>query len=551
MKNKLKVNLKYLGAILSAMLLSACGNAGATPEIPQIASEIPVRGVVAEAPIVEVPPATSINLPDFINDGNPAEVGDRIQFGDYIWRVVHVSGDENQQSATLLSEYVVHMMPFDGADWEGSAVREWLNHDFYFHFTPEERSHIVETRASQGANTWFGVVSRTDPSQRRFVDRATVYDKVTIPNLGEAITFLNPSSGDLSILHNRPIANVQQQQGGGSNRSIPTSPAAQAFINATENSDIERLILELDSENNQSQPVRGEERIIGTHGFTSVNPRPYIAFMRDSSGMRRAVTWWTRSVGEETSVSFNHPNRSFYNSSGPWSFYATFISSHGSISVGGTDPSNTAGVRPMLTISSEGAEVTSDPIERAVQLIDIPPTEVGIGQLPSSNALNTMNFNGFAGYNAAITPSGNTIIDLTRESHSIPANHDNIMLQYTNHVTYHFRNNAVRFEATLRSSSYPTHDTRLETHIPNLRTIYRIFGDGELLFTSPELVSVTLDSDYPNRYDLVLDLPSVNELKIEMEVTGTRPLRHNFPRASNLRSQNREIGIMNAIVYFR
>jgi hypothetical protein len=69
-----------------------------------------------------------------------------LQFGKYIWRVLHVYSYEGQKHALLLAEEPVAIREFDSVnnDWKTSGIRDWLNNDFYRRaFNEGEKSTIV------------------------------------------------------------------------------------------------------------------------------------------------------------------------------------------------------------------------------------------------------------------------------------------------------------------------------------------------------------------------------------------------------------------------
>ena len=128
----------------------------------------------------------SAEMPD-----NPA-VGDIITFGTYPqtangtdaapieWQVLSVNGDQ----ALVVSRYILDAQIFCEVDveinWETSALRGWLNGDFYYAaFTKEERARIVETEYFTEENPyWAG-----------YYDDFDSLDRITLMSMSEVETY--------------------------------------------------------------------------------------------------------------------------------------------------------------------------------------------------------------------------------------------------------------------------------------------------------------------------------------------------------------------------
>ncbi|MDR0249058.1 MAG: DUF6273 domain-containing protein [Oscillospiraceae bacterium] len=91
----------------------------------------------------------------------PARGAENIFFGGYEWRVLAAQDGK----ALLLAEeiiafniYDVRVLPGIGVPvtWESSALREYLNGEFYGSFSEEDRARIIETVNKNGDNPWYG-----------------------------------------------------------------------------------------------------------------------------------------------------------------------------------------------------------------------------------------------------------------------------------------------------------------------------------------------------------------------------------------------------------
>jgi len=84
------------------------------------------------------------------------KVGSIISFAKYNWRVLDVQGDK----VLLLTEDVIEKRQYNMQPtyitWEACALRKYLNGEFLQKFTREEQSRIIETRASNPDNLWYG-----------------------------------------------------------------------------------------------------------------------------------------------------------------------------------------------------------------------------------------------------------------------------------------------------------------------------------------------------------------------------------------------------------
>ena len=122
--------------------------------------EAPVPAPVTSA----AAPKRSYTVPDTLSEGMFFEMGYMEQnnkpedgFEPIEWRVIAVQKD----MALVISRYVLDYMPFtDGTysvRWDTSAMRKWLNNDFYNAvFTPEERSRILLVTNQNPNNLYYG-----------------------------------------------------------------------------------------------------------------------------------------------------------------------------------------------------------------------------------------------------------------------------------------------------------------------------------------------------------------------------------------------------------
>lgn len=104
------------------------------------------------------------------------KVGDVIQFGAYDWRVLEIK----ESRALIMTERIIRQLPYhnkkEDAFWANSAVRKYLNNDFYMTFNEEEKLKIVEVLNKNDDNPWYGASGGQD-----------TYDKIFLLSLEEAV----------------------------------------------------------------------------------------------------------------------------------------------------------------------------------------------------------------------------------------------------------------------------------------------------------------------------------------------------------------------------
>ena len=97
--------------------------------------------------------AENFQAGDYVTFGHYEQDGSMVNGGESIrWLILDVDGDE----LLLLSEKGLETHPFhaasDGTMWSGSAVRRWLNQEFYkAAFSEEERKAILTTTVDKDA----------------------------------------------------------------------------------------------------------------------------------------------------------------------------------------------------------------------------------------------------------------------------------------------------------------------------------------------------------------------------------------------------------------
>ena len=97
------------------------------------------------------------------------KIGSIISFGNYNWRVLDVQGDK----VLLLTEDVIEERKYNmyrtDITWEACTLRKYLNGEFLQKFTREEQGRIIETRAFNPNNLWYGTHGGRDTDDKVFL----------------------------------------------------------------------------------------------------------------------------------------------------------------------------------------------------------------------------------------------------------------------------------------------------------------------------------------------------------------------------------------------
>ena len=95
--------------------------------------------------------------------------GDIIPFGQYNWRVL----DVKDRQVLLISETILELRwyhnQFADTTWSDCALRQYLNHEFYHQFSPDEKVQIITTTNQNLNNPWFNTKGGCDTTDRLFL----------------------------------------------------------------------------------------------------------------------------------------------------------------------------------------------------------------------------------------------------------------------------------------------------------------------------------------------------------------------------------------------
>lgn len=84
------------------------------------------------------------------------QAGDKIEFSNYEWRVLDVRID----AALIITEKAIEKRAYHNSSvdttWADSALREYLNGEFYNRFSTADKSRIIQVLNTNPDNPWYG-----------------------------------------------------------------------------------------------------------------------------------------------------------------------------------------------------------------------------------------------------------------------------------------------------------------------------------------------------------------------------------------------------------
>ena len=109
---------------------------------------------------------------------NMEAIGNTIIFGLYDWRVLDARDDKALILSVKTIENRAYSEELAEVTWENCDIRQYLNWEFYNHFTAEEKAFIAETQIKNAGNPWHGTSGGSDTTDRIFllsIDEAVRY----------------------------------------------------------------------------------------------------------------------------------------------------------------------------------------------------------------------------------------------------------------------------------------------------------------------------------------------------------------------------------------
>ncbi len=117
------------------------------------------------------------------------QIGDKINFGKYKWRVL----DIKDSAALIITEDIVELRAYNNKPgdviWADCELRKYLNGEFFHDFTEEDKSKIISTTVVNSGNPWFDTMGGDD-----------TIDKIFLLSLDEVVCkYFGDSSENLRI----------------------------------------------------------------------------------------------------------------------------------------------------------------------------------------------------------------------------------------------------------------------------------------------------------------------------------------------------------------
>ena len=97
------------------------------------------------------------------------QVGDKISFGSYEWRVLDIQNN----TALIITEYIIEQRAYHNAykdiTWADCSLRKYLNSEFCDRFSATEKSRIIPVLNKNPDNQWYGTKGGTDTQDSIFL----------------------------------------------------------------------------------------------------------------------------------------------------------------------------------------------------------------------------------------------------------------------------------------------------------------------------------------------------------------------------------------------
>lgn len=97
------------------------------------------------------------------------QVGDKILFGNYEWRVLDIKNDR----AFIITECIIEQRPYHeeykDITWADCSLRKYLNGEFYDTFSAVDKSRIIPVLNKNSNNQWYGTNGGVDTQDSIFL----------------------------------------------------------------------------------------------------------------------------------------------------------------------------------------------------------------------------------------------------------------------------------------------------------------------------------------------------------------------------------------------
>jgi hypothetical protein len=100
---------------------------------------------------------------------SPVKIGDSIPFGKYEWRVLDVQNGKALIITKDITERNMYHEKNEEITWETCTLRNYLNNEFYNHFSENDRKRILHTTVLNSNNPWYDTNGGNDTTDKVFL----------------------------------------------------------------------------------------------------------------------------------------------------------------------------------------------------------------------------------------------------------------------------------------------------------------------------------------------------------------------------------------------
>ncbi|MDF2822404.1 MAG: hypothetical protein K0R15_2852 [Clostridiales bacterium] len=97
------------------------------------------------------------------------EIGDKLIFGEYEWRILDIKDDK----VLILTEEIIELRDYHNKSiditWKDCELRRYLNGEFYDNFSENDRERIIETINTNPGNLWYKADGGEDTIDKIFI----------------------------------------------------------------------------------------------------------------------------------------------------------------------------------------------------------------------------------------------------------------------------------------------------------------------------------------------------------------------------------------------
>lgn len=137
------------------------------------------------------------------------KIGNKINFGEYEWRILEVQQDK----ILIVTEEIIEQRDYHNKaidiTWKDSELRKYLNNDFYNRFSQDDKSRIVKVINKNPNNNWYNSYGGEDTTDKIFL---LSLDEVVRKYFGDSGNLLdNPAQNQKYWFQRKDINNEKRR----------------------------------------------------------------------------------------------------------------------------------------------------------------------------------------------------------------------------------------------------------------------------------------------------------------------------------------------------